>query len=117
MELQTIETFLKVAASQNLSRTAVQLGYSQSALTVQIQKLEKELGVSLFERIGKRIYLTEQGSAFVPYANEILKATQAALSFSQGAETPRGVLRIGGVESICTAQLPELLLEFYRLCP
>ena len=117
MELSVIETFLKVAASQNLSRTAQQLGYSQSAVTVQIQKLEKQLNVQLFERIGKRIYLTQQGQAFIPYANEILKSTQAALQFSQEAEKPAGILRIGGVESICTALLPELLLTFYRRCP
>ncbi len=117
MELTAIETFLKVAANQNISRTAAQLGYSQSAVTVQIQKLEKELGVQLFERIGRRVYLTQQGAAFIPYANEIVKATQAALTFSQEAAKPSGVLRIGGVESICTALLPKLLLEFYRLCP
>lgn len=117
MELTAIDTFLKVAANQNISRTAAQLGYSQSAVTVQIQKLEKELGVQLFERIGRRVYLTQQGAAFIPYANEIVKATQAALTFSQEAAKPSGVLRIGGVESICTALLPKLLLEFYRLCP
>ena len=117
MELKTIETFLKVAATQNLSKAAAQSGYSQSAVTVQIQKLEKELGVQLFERIGKRVYLTDRGAAFIPYANEILKASNAAMAFSREEEQPSGVLRIGGVESICTALLPELLPEFYRLCP
>ena len=117
MDLNAVETFLKVAATQNLSRTAAQSGYSQSAVTIQIQKLERELGVQLFERIGKRVYLTEQGAAFIPYANNLLKAAQAALSFSQGEARPSGVLRIGGVESVCTALLPRLLLDFYRLCP
>ena len=117
MELQTVETFLKAAANQNLSKTSRQLGYSQSAVTAQIQKLEKELNVQLFERIGKRIYLTDQGRAFVPYASELLKAANAAQTFSQKPEAPGGQLRIGGVESICTALLPELLLEFNRLCP
>ena len=117
MELSTIETFLKVASNQNLSKTAKQMGYSQSAITVQIQKLEKELGVALFERIGKRIYLTERGSAFIPYANEILKATQSAITFSQQEVKPQGVLRIGGVESVCTALFPKLLSRFYQKCP
>ena len=117
MELNTIETFLKVAANQNLSKTAQQLGYSQSAITVQIQKLEKELGVPLFERIGKRIYLTQKGADFIPYANEIVKATQAAITFASEEIKPKGILRIGGVESICTAVLPKLLSKFYQLCP
>ena len=117
MDFNTIETFLKVATNQNISKTAQQTGYSQSAITIQIQKLEKELGVKLFERIGKHVYLTEKGAAFIPYANDILKSTNKALAFSQGEETVKGVLRIGGVESICTALLPSLLLDFYRLCP
>ncbi len=117
MDFTTIETFLKVAATQNISKTALQTGYSQSAITIQIQKLEKELGVKLFERIGKHVYLTEKGSSFVPYANEILKSVNAALAFSQQEEKIQGVLRIGGVESICTGLLPNLLLDFYRICP
>ena len=48
-----------------LSKAAEQLGYSQSAVTVQIQQLEKELDTQLFERIGKRVYLTEKGQEFV----------------------------------------------------
>ena len=117
MDFQTIETFLKVATTQNISKTAQQTGYSQSAITVQIQKLEKELGVKLFERIGKHVYLTEKGAAFIPYANDILKSTNKALAFSQGEEKIKGILRIGGVESICTGLLPSLLLDFYRVCP
>lgn len=117
MELRTIDTFLKVAATQNFSKAAEQLGYSQSAVTVQIQKLEKELETQLFERIGKRVFLTEKGQEFIHYANEIKEATNSALSFSKQEVSPKGKLRIGGVESICTALLPELLLDFYKLCP
>lgn len=117
MEIRTINTFLKVASIQNFSNAAEQLGYSQSAVTVQIQKLEKELQVQLFERIGKRVYLTEKGKEFVSYANEIMKASQAALEFSKEENIISGTLRIGGVESECTALLPELLPQFYRRCP
>ena len=73
MELRNINTFLKVAATQNFSKAAEQLGYSQSAVTIQIRQLEKELGISLFERIGKRVYLTERGAEFTSYANEIMR--------------------------------------------
>lgn len=117
MELRNIDTFLKVASTQNFSKAAEQLGYSQSAVTVQIQKLETELGTHLFERIGKRVYLTEKGQEFIHYATNIMKATNSALSFSKEEMSPKGTLRIGGVESICTALLPELLLDFYKRCP
>lgn len=117
MELRTIQTFLKVAGTGNFSKAAEQLGYTQSAVTIQIQQLERELGVQLFERIGKKTSLTQKGQAFVRYANEIMKAAESALTFARNDSVPEGVLRIGGVESVCTALLPDLLLRFHRLCP
>lgn len=117
MEIRNIGTFLKVAGTQNFSKAAEQLGYSQSAVTVQIQQLEKELNTQLFERIGKRVYLTEKGQEFVFYANEIMKVTNRALNFSKESSVPKGKLKIGGVESICTALLPDLILRIYKACP
>ena len=72
MELRNINTFLKVAATQNFSKAAEQLGYSQSAVTVQIQQLEKELETPLFERIGKAGFSNGKGMEFTSYANEIM---------------------------------------------
>lgn len=117
MEIRNILTFLKVAGTQNFSKAAEQLGYSQSAVTIQIQQLEKELGTQLFERIGKRIYLTETGQEFITYASEIMRVTNAALTFAREEHVPKGKLKIGGVESTCTALLPELLLAYHRLYP
>lgn len=117
MEIKNIKTFLKVSATQNFSKAAQQLGYSQSAVTIQIQQLEKELGIPLFERIGKKVYLTEQGENFITYANNIIKAADTALSFCSNDTLPSGSLRIGGVESICTAMLPDLLTAFHEMYP
>ena len=117
MELRNINTFLKVAGTQNFSKAAEQLGYSQSAVTVQIQQLENELQTQLFERIGKRVYLTEKGQEFVSYANDIMRVTDNARDFAKQSDILEGTLRIGGVESICTALLPDLLLKFYQICP
>ena len=55
-------TFLRVAELGSFSRAAEQLGYSQAAVTVQMKQLERELGTQLFERIGRRIRLTEDGA-------------------------------------------------------
>ena len=59
MELRLLTTFLKVAQLQSFSKAAESLGYSQSAVTVQIRQLENELGVRLFDRIGKNIVITQ----------------------------------------------------------
>ena len=117
MEIRELNTFLKVAALQNFSKAAQQLGYSQSAVTLQMQHLEKELNVRLFERIGKRVYLTGKGREFIPYAGGVLQAHKTALGFACKDDEPGGTLRIGGVESVCTALIPRLLPDFYRRCP
>lgn len=117
MEIRNINTFIKVAATQNFSKAAEQLGYSQSTITIQIQQLEKELGTQLFERIGKQVSLTEQGEIFLKHANEIMRVTREALTFARESNTPEGTLRIGSVESLATAILPEILLRFHKACP
>ena len=61
MELRLLTTFLKVAQLQSFSKAAESLGYSQSAVTVQVQQLENELGVRLFDRIGKTVSITHIG--------------------------------------------------------
>ena len=54
MEFRELSTFLQVAKLQSFSKAAKVLGYSQAAVTIQIKQLEQELGVHLFDRIGKQ---------------------------------------------------------------
>ena len=123
MEFRNIITFLKVAELKNFSKAAEKLGYSQSAVTVQIKQLEKELGTRLFERVGKGAVLTESGQDFVFHANEILNTAKQAVDAVRGSGKKQskreitGVLRVGSVESVSTALLPEILMEFHRICP
>lgn len=117
MELRTVATFLRVAELQSFSKAAEQLGYSQAAVTVQIKQLEQELGTPLFERIGRRIKLTEHGKQFIPHAQELLKVAQKAVAFVQDHQEPAGKLRIGTAESLSISVLPAILLEFTRRCP
>ncbi len=117
MEQKTVSAFLRVAELQSFSRAAEQLGYSQAAVTVHIQHLEEELGVQLFERIGKRTKLTERGLQFLPYAKNFLKAAWEAETFAHSGGEPSGKLRIGTAESLAISVLPPVLLEFHRRCP
>ena len=70
MEVRNLVTFLKVTELKSFSRAAEALDYSQSAVTVQIQQLERELGVQLFDRIGKTVSITQYGKDFVSYARD-----------------------------------------------
>ena len=65
MELRNINTFLHIAELHSFSRTARQLGYSQSAVSSQIAQLEAELGAPLFDRVGKTVRLTDAGQTFL----------------------------------------------------
>lgn len=68
MELRQLRYFEKTSELLNFTEAAKALFISQSTLSQQIKQLESELGVLLFDRVGKRIVLTEAGSSFLPYA-------------------------------------------------
>ncbi|MDF2563660.1 MAG: putative transcriptional regulator [Massilibacillus sp.] len=117
MELKNLKTFAKIAQYKSFSKTAETLGYAQSTITTQIQLLEQELGTKLFERIGRRVELTAHGSIFLQYVNKIIALTDKAKDSIDESNTPKGTLRIGVVESICTMRLPELLKTYHMQYP
>ena len=78
MELRTLITFLRIAELQSFSKAAAELNYSQAAVTIQIHELEKELNTRLFDRIGKRIALTQQGECFLQHARRIIEEVNHA---------------------------------------
>ena len=117
MDLRLFSTFLRVAELQNFTKAAEQLGYSQATVTVQIHQLEQALGIQLFERIGKRVRMTERGEQFIPYAIEILKAEQNAKDFLREPENPSGRLRIGTAESLLLSVLTPILMEYHHRYP
>ena len=87
MEIRQLATFIRVAQFNSFSRAAESLGYSQSAVTVQIRQLEEELDTRLFDRMGKRVILTAQGQCFLEYANSILDTIHTARrALSEDAE-------------------------------
>ena len=117
MELRNIKSFIKVAEFENFSKAAEVLGYAQSTITLQIQQLEQELGVNLFDRIGKRVLLSEKGRAFLSYANDMVQLEAEAIETVSENTTPTGTLRIGTIESIASSFLPLLLEEYLKKCP
>ena len=72
MELRQLRYFEKASELLNFTEAAKSLFLSQSTLSQQIKQLEEELGVLLFDRIGKRIVLTEAGESFLPYARNAI---------------------------------------------
>ena len=117
MEIRNIITFVRIAELQNFSKAARQLGYSQSAVTMQIKQLEEELNAQLFDRIGKHIRLTQAGQRLLPHALEILDGVRRAQGITREPEEVSGRLRIGTAESLLINVLPPIIIEFSRLHP
>ena len=117
MEFREISTFLQVAQYQSFSKAARHLGYSQAAVTIQIKQLEQELGVHLFDRIGKQISLTHQGQVFYQHAVSIRNDLEQAKNAVADPSTLSGKLCLGTIESICASIFPDLLAEYHRLHP
>ena len=116
MEIRTLRPLLRVAELRSFSRAAAQLGYSQAAVTIQIRQLEEELGVQLFERIGKKVRLTEEGRNLISRAIDVMNAVRAVRDLGRGDE-PAGQLRLGTAESLLISVLPPVMMEFCRRCP
>jgi DNA-binding transcriptional LysR family regulator len=117
MEFRQLNTFITVAKLSNFTKAAAYLGYSQSAVTAQIQQLEKELEIHLFERLGKGISLTPEGEKFLFYAKQILKLCDEAKSALASSDVLKGNLTIGATESLCAVRLPRLFKEFHERYP
>lgn len=117
MELKQLNTFMTITKLQSFSKAALELGYAQSSITSQIQLLEQELNVRLFERLGHNITLTPEGKKLLPIAEQMLKLSNAAKSIADNSDKPSGPLTIGAVESLCVTRLPKLLKEYRQRYP
>src|ERR687889_2021557 len=78
VELRQLETFRAVARELSFSRAAAGLGYVQSSVSAQVAALERELGVPLFDRLGRRIALTEAGRGVLGFAEGLLDLAREA---------------------------------------
>jgi DNA-binding transcriptional LysR family regulator len=112
MELRQLTTFRMVATTLSFTRTAAALNYVQSSVTAQIQALEEELGVRLFDRLGKRVVLTDAGERLLTYAEKILALSEEARLAVSDTDEPVGTLTISATDTLCAYRLPALLQQF-----
>ncbi len=117
MELRNIVTFLKAAQLKNFAKVADELGYVPSTVTMQIQQLENELGFLLFDRVGKRVELTNLGMQFMKYANDMITLTDQIKRLGIEPMEIEEHIRIGILESLCSVFLLPKLPEFSTLFP
>ena len=112
MEIRQLGTFIIAAQMKSFSKAAEVLGYTQAAVTIQIKNLEEELGVKLFDRVGKQVALTQPGQDFLVHAHSIMKRIDEAKDSLTTSKELNGRLVIGTNESLCFSKLPAILRYF-----
>jgi DNA-binding transcriptional LysR family regulator len=117
MEVRQLQIFRTLAEELNFTRTAERVHTVQSNVTAQIKALEEELGVPLFDRLGRRVTLTDAGRNFLPFADQALAAMEQGQRAVQTGAEPSGPLRIGAPESVLTYRLPQVLRAYRRRFP
>jgi len=117
MYVKHLETFLTVARLLNFGETAQMLNYSQSTISEQIRGLEEYLGAKLFERIGRKIFLTEQGKTLIPFAEHMVRDAEKLKNLFSDNGIVSGSLNIGAAETLCAFWLPTLLKAYRLLYP
>jgi DNA-binding transcriptional LysR family regulator len=117
MEIRQLRTFQTVAALLSFHRAAEQLHYAQSSISAQIQSLETELGVRLFDRLGRRILLTEAGERLLQYSEKILDLAEETRAEVSGTKDPQGSLTIRIPETFGVCRLPPVVKLFKSRFP
>ena len=116
LDTNAIKSVIATAEEGHFTRAANRVGKSQSALSLQIKKLETDLGVSLFDRTQKQVRLTPEGEVFLGYAQRILSLYREVISRLKEPDVD-GEIRLGTPEDFATHYLPKVLESFRKLHP
>ncbi|QVN23077.1 LysR family transcriptional regulator [Burkholderia pyrrocinia] len=118
MELRHLRHFLAVADELHMGRAALLLGMAQPPLSQSIARLEKELGVRLFDRANRRLTLTRAGAAFIDEARAAVVHADAAFAIARSAEHGvAGIVKIGFDSAALYQHLPQRLARLRRVLP
>ena len=114
MEFRQLKTFRVVADHLSFSKAAAKLFMAQSSVSAQIRALEEDLELKLFDRIGRRVLITDAGLKLYDYARRIEDMTAEIRSEVTGARDVRGALTIRIPETLATVYMPAVVARFHR---
>ncbi|WNS45864.1 LysR family transcriptional regulator [Paenibacillus sp. MMS20-IR301] len=118
MDFKTLKTFQAIVHTGSFNRAAEELNYAQSTVTMQIQKLEAELGVQLLERGKQQVSLTEAGRLFQEQSLQLVKDMERLQnSLTELQSGGAGKVRIGVTDPTASCRLPQLLQKFMTANP
>lgn len=116
MDLRLLRTFLLVAKLGNVTQAAEELNFSQPTITAQIKSMEEHFGVLLFERVGKKLYITEAGQRLIGYAEKLLVIHGEAQATLQEFSYDKKI-KIGLGTAVAAHTLSPILRTFQEQIP
>jgi len=118
MDLRELRSLVTLAKLGSLAKAAGSLHLSAAAIHKQLKVLETELGVQLYEKVGRNLKLTQAAEILLPYSKDLLAQHDAALgAMEEWKGLKRGVVRIGAGPTISSYILPRMLKQFRRAFP
>ena len=111
-----LRTFVAAARTLNFTKAGIEVHRTQSAVSIQIRKLEESLGCPLFRRVTRGVELTDSGLSLLRYANRLLQLHNEAVA-SVTAPQMNGVVRLGAAEDYAALHLPLILKRFAESYP
>jgi len=113
LNLALLRIFISVAENSSFTKAAGEMYRSQSAISMQIKRLEDYLGVPLFERSGKTVKLSPEGEIFLAYARKIVHLVDEAAS-AVHIKKRTSVVRLGCIEDYAARVVPKVLAKFWK---
>ncbi|SLN59629.1 HTH-type transcriptional regulator DmlR [Pseudoruegeria aquimaris] len=118
MDTDSLRLFVAAADALNISAAGRRLGLAPAMASARLAKLERELGAELLHRTTRKVSLSEEGLAFLPYAREILAQAEAGrAALGQDAAAPGGTLRFTAPSSYAQLHIMPLLPAFHAAFP
>lgn len=116
LQIDYLRTFIALAETKGFTKAGIQVNRSQSAVSMQIKRLEAEIEKKLFQRIGKTAVLTDEGKILINYARRIVKEHDDAIR-ALSRPNLEGGIRFGSPEHYTVGVLPRLLARFTSAYP
>ena len=117
MDLKYLATIKAILETGSFQKAATRLNYTRSTITFQVRQLEAELRVQLFERVGRRMVLTQAGQEILPYIDSVVESVDRLCNFGREKSDIRGVLRVAMPETILIYKSQPILKAFRQQAP
>lgn len=115
MNFRKLKIFYETAVELNMTKVAKKLYISQPSISQAIHEIEQEVDVKLFDRIGKKLYLTNEGEAYLNYVRRILNLYEEGIkSISDMSKSEKGKIKIGASTTIGIYILPDIIKGFLQ---